>query len=147
MVRSMANQQTSLDGPQLDGIFRALADPTRRAVLERLGSGEAAVTELAAPFDMALPSFLQHLTALESAGLVRSSKHGRVRTYRITPAPLKVAEKWMVTQRALWERRLDGLDAYVRQMAASTSDRTNEARSTRSARPRAKPRTTKKVTR
>lgn len=99
--------------PGLDGVFRALADPTRRAVLERLATGPAAVSELAAPFAMALPSFVQHLAVLERSGLVRSRKAGRVRTYRLAPAPLATAERWMSAQRALWERRLDQLDRYL----------------------------------
>jgi DNA-binding transcriptional ArsR family regulator len=90
-----------------------LTDPTRRAVLERLGSGPAPVSELARPFKMALPSFTQHLNVLESCGLVRSRKTGRVRTYRLAPQPLQVAEQWMAKQRAIWERRLDQLDSYV----------------------------------
>jgi DNA-binding transcriptional ArsR family regulator len=97
----------------LDRVFRALGDPTRRAVLHRLCGGAATVSELAEPFDMALPSVLQHLDVLEDCGLVRSEKSGRVRTYRITPAPLRAAEKWMSAQRALWERRLDQLDEYL----------------------------------
>jgi DNA-binding transcriptional ArsR family regulator len=98
---------------QLDRVFRALADPTRRAVLHRLSGGMAPVSELARPFDMALPSFLQHLDVLERSGLVRSRKSGRVRTYRIAPGPLRAAESWMSAQRALWERRLDQLDRYL----------------------------------
>lgn len=98
---------------QLDRVFRALADPTRRAVLERLSGGPAAMSVLARPFKMALPSFSQHLDVLEGCGLVRSRKTGRVRTYRLAPQPLKVAEHWMVTQRATWERRLDQLDDYL----------------------------------
>jgi DNA-binding transcriptional ArsR family regulator len=98
---------------QLDRVFQALADPTRRAVLQRLSGGAAPVSELAAPFDMALPSFLQHLKVLEGAGLVTSEKAGRVRTYRLSPEPLKAAEGWMVEQRAHWERRLDQLDRYL----------------------------------
>jgi DNA-binding transcriptional ArsR family regulator len=101
---------------QLDRVFKALADPTRRAVLARLSGGTAAVSELAAPFDMALPSFLQHLDVLEDCGLVRSEKTGRVRTYRLSPAPLKTAEGWMAKQRALWERRLDQLDGYLAEL-------------------------------
>lgn len=114
MVRSMPNQPVPLDR-----VFQALADPTRRAVVQRLcaSSGGAAVSELAAPFDMALPSFLQHLKVLEGCGLVRSEKAGRVRTYRISPQPLKAAERWMVEQRAHWERRLDRLDAYLEGLA------------------------------
>jgi len=98
---------------ELDRVFQALSDPTRRAVLQRLSSGTAAVSELAAPFDMALPSFLQHLQVLERSGLVRSRKTGRVRTYRIAPEPLKAAEGWITQQRALWERRLDQLDRFL----------------------------------
>ena len=98
---------------RLDRVFQALADPTRRAVLRRLGSGPAPVSELAGPFDMALPSFLQHLKVLEGCGLVRSKKSGRVRTYRISPRPLNAAEGWMAAQRELWERRLNQLDTYL----------------------------------
>ena len=94
-------------------VFRALADPTRRAVLEQLSRAPASVTELAEPFDMALPSFLQHLTVLEASGLVRSRKSGRVRTYRLSPDPLRHAEDWLARQRSLWERRLGQFDAYV----------------------------------
>jgi DNA-binding transcriptional ArsR family regulator len=98
---------------QLNRIFQALADPTRRAVLERLSSGPAPTSELAEPFEMALPSFAQHLDVLENCGLVRSRKTGRVRTYQLAPQPLEVAEQWMVRQRAIWERRLDQLDDYL----------------------------------
>ena len=100
----------------LDDVFYALADPTRRAVLERLSNGPAAVSELAHPFDMALPSFTQHLNVLEDCGLVRSHKTGRVRTYQIDPRPLKTAERWMVKHRAIWETRLDQLDSYLNTM-------------------------------
>ena len=102
--------------PQLDRVFYALADSTRRAVLERLSDGPAPVSELARPFDMALPSFTQHLQVLEGCGLVRSEKTGRVRTYQLSPRPLQVAERWMVEQRAIWETRLDQLDSYLRKM-------------------------------
>ena len=102
--------------PQLSAVFQALADPTRRAVLERLGRGPAAMTELAAPFDMALPSFSQHLDVLERSGLVRSHKSGRVRTYELTARRLKSAENWLARQRVLWERRLDQLDSYLKTM-------------------------------
>lgn len=105
-----------IDSTPLDNVFRALADPTRRAVVDRLSRGPAAVSELAEPFDMALPSFLQHLKVLESCGLVRSEKTGRVRVYWIDPKPLRGAENWLATQRSLWERRLDQLDAYLELM-------------------------------
>jgi DNA-binding transcriptional ArsR family regulator len=105
----------------LDRLFQALADPTRRAVVERLGRGPVATSELARPFAMALPSFLQHLDVLERAGLVSSTKEGRVRTYRLTPQPLEVVEDWMTTQRRLWERRLDRFDEYVRTLRETES--------------------------
>ena len=101
---------------RLDRVFYALADPTRRAVLERLSSGPVPVSDLAQPFDMALPSFTQHLNVLEGCGLVSSEKTGRVRTYQIAPQALEVAEQWMVDQRALWGTRLDQLDNYLLKM-------------------------------
>ena len=97
----------------IDHVFRALSDPTRRHVLERLSRSPASVSELAAPFDMALPSFVQHMGVLEECGLVQSRKTGRVRTYEIIPKRLKLAEDWMVRQRTLWEKRLDQLDTYL----------------------------------
>ena len=106
---------------ELDRLFQALSDPTRRAVVERLGDGPAATTELARPFAMALPSFLQHLDVLEKAGLVTSQKTGRVRTYTLTPEPLQEAEDWMTNMRTLWERRLDQFDEYVRTLKETKS--------------------------
>jgi DNA-binding transcriptional ArsR family regulator len=100
------------DSP-VDGIFRALSDPTRRHVLERLSRRPASVSELAAPYRMALPSFLAHLKVLEGCGLVRSRKQGRVRTYQLDADRLKLAEDWLGRQRTLWMRRLDQLDAYL----------------------------------
>ena len=94
----------------LDAVFQALADPTRRRVVERLGAGPATTSDLARPFAMALPSFTQHLAVLERAGLVTSDKRGRVRTYRLAPAPLDGVGTWLADQRALWERRLAQLD-------------------------------------
>lgn len=90
-----------------------MTDPTRRAVVERLTRGPAAVSELARPFDMALPSFVQHLGVLEACGLVRSTKQGRVRTYTLAPQPLQAAEHWLSAQREHWERRLDALDDFL----------------------------------
>lgn len=87
--------------PRLDPVFRALADPTRRAVLDHLSRSPATVTDLARPHKMALPSFLQHLQVLDSCGLVRSRKVGRVRTYRLAPGPLRQAEDWIAGRRAL----------------------------------------------
>jgi DNA-binding transcriptional ArsR family regulator len=97
----------------LDDVFKSLADPTRRAVVERLGVGPASTSELARPFEMALPSFIQHLDVLERSGLVASAKQGRVRTYRLTPSSLDAAGTWLATQRELWARRLDQLDAHL----------------------------------
>ena len=97
----------------VDGIFRALSDPTRRDVVARLSAKPASVSELAAPYRMAMPSFLEHLKVLEASGLVSSEKKGRVRTYQLSSERLKVAEDWLSRQRRLWERRLDQLDAYL----------------------------------
>ncbi len=94
----------------LDQVFQALADPTRRAVLQRLRHGPAPVGELAAPFAMALPSFLQHLRMLEASGLIRSRKQGRVRTCTLEPLALQRAEQWLQEQRIQWEARLDRLE-------------------------------------
>ena len=99
---------------ELGRVFQALTDPTRRAVLERLTRGPAPVSELAQPFEMALPSFVQHLQVLENCGLVQSKKQGRVRTYTLAPQPLKAAEHWLSVQRAHWERRLDALDDFLK---------------------------------
>jgi DNA-binding transcriptional ArsR family regulator len=105
----------------VDGVFRALSDPTRRHVLERLSARPASVSELAAPYKMALPSFVEHLQVLERSGLVRSQKVGRVRTFEIAPERLKLAEDWLGRQRKLWERRLDRLDAYLIKMKEEDS--------------------------
>lgn len=105
--------------PALLLIFHALADPTRLAVVERLGAGPAATSDLARPFKMALPSFLQHLDVLQRSGLVRSTKSGRVRTYELDPAAMKRAEDWMARQRAVWEKRLDQLDSFLSNLKES----------------------------
>ena len=99
-----------------DEVFHALSNPTRRQVLERLSVGPATVSELAAPFDMQLPSFVQHLSVLEQSRLVKSKKRGRVRTYEIAPERLKVAEVWLAARRRLWEARLDRFDEYVKHL-------------------------------
>lgn len=105
---------------ELDPVFRALAHPTRRAVVERLGLGPAATSELARPFPVALPSFLEHMEILEACGLVRSKKSGRVRVWRLAPRRLGAAEDWLAEQRAIWERRLDQLDDYLEEVDART---------------------------
>jgi len=105
-----------------DDVFHALANVTRRQVLERLSTGPATVSELATAFDMKLPSFVQHLSVLEQSRLVRSTKRGRVRTYRIAPGRLKVAEDWLTARRQVWEARLDQFDRYVTQLKAEEAD-------------------------
>jgi DNA-binding transcriptional ArsR family regulator len=100
---------TVLDGPPLDRVFQALADPTRRALVDRLCQGPASVSELAAPLPMTLAAVVQHLQVLEASGLVSSQKVGRVRTFSMTPAPLRSAEQWIAQRRTAWERRLDRL--------------------------------------
>jgi DNA-binding transcriptional ArsR family regulator len=95
--------------PNLDLMFQALADPTRRAMIDRLSRGPASVSELAKPFDMSLPAVVQHLAALENSGLVTSQKVGRVRTCQIAPEALSQAEQWLNERRTLWVNRLDRL--------------------------------------
>jgi DNA-binding transcriptional ArsR family regulator len=97
----------------LDRLFQALADPTRRGMVERLSRGPASVGELARPLAMSLPAVMQHLQVLEASGLVRSEKVGRVRTCRIEPAALRTAEQWIAERRTSWERRLDRLGDYL----------------------------------
>ncbi len=97
----------------LDRVFRALADGTRRAMVQRLARGPASVSDLASPFGMALPTIVGHLGVLESAGLVTSSKTGRVRTYQLTVSALRPAMTWMSEQKLPAERRLDRLGAFL----------------------------------
>ena len=101
------------DARQLNGIFQAIADPTRRAVLGRLGSGPASVSDLAKPFDMALPSFMQHIRFLEESGWIRTHKVGRVRICAIEEEPVTAVERWLSDQRALWEARTDRLQQFA----------------------------------
>ncbi|MEO5492835.1 MAG: metalloregulator ArsR/SmtB family transcription factor [Sphingomonas sp.] len=100
----------------LDRAFQALADPTRRAMVERLVSQPMTVSELSAPFEMSLPAVMQHLRVLETAGLVRSHKAGRVRTCRIDPVAMRLVEHWMLDRRRDWESRFDKLDDYLKTM-------------------------------
>lgn len=100
---------------QLSGVFGALADPTRLAVVERLVSGPASVSELAEPFDMAGPSFLKHLRVLEEAGVVTSEKTGRVRTVRLAPDSLGWVESWVRQHRRTWEHRLEDLGTFLKE--------------------------------
>jgi DNA-binding transcriptional ArsR family regulator len=104
-----------------DDVFNALSNSTRRKVLEQLSAGPATVSELAASFDMRLPSFVQHLAVLEESRLVKSKKRGRVRTYEIVPERFKVAEDWLSEQRQMWEDRFDRFDKYVKQLKEKQS--------------------------
>jgi DNA-binding transcriptional ArsR family regulator len=97
----------------LDLVFQALADATRRAIVVRLCDGPASVSELAKPFAMSLPAIVQHLQVLENSGLVRSEKIGRVRTCSIVPATVRLAEDWLGARRTAGERRLDRLEAFL----------------------------------
>ena len=105
----------------VDEVFYALSNATRRKVLEHLSVGPATVSELAAPFDMKLPSFVQHLSVLEQSRLVKSKKRGRVRTYEIAPERFDVVEDWLTARRQLWEARLDRFDEYVKQLKEKES--------------------------
>jgi DNA-binding transcriptional ArsR family regulator len=98
-----------LDQSRLDDVFRALADPTRRGIVERLSRGPASVSEVAEPLDMSLSAVLQHLQVLETSGLLRSEKVGRVRICRIEPDALRAVEEWIGQRRAMWEDRFDRL--------------------------------------
>ena len=103
---------------QLDRAFHALADPTRRSVIQRLMHGPATVSELSEPFAIGLPTLMKHIKVLENTGLIRSTKNGRIRTCRIEPTQLAAAERWLSEQRALWESRTDRLVDYVEALHA-----------------------------
>ena len=100
----------------LSNTFGALADPTRRAILARLASGEASVTELAEPFDMTMPAITKHLKVLEKAGLIRRRREAQWRPCRLEPAPLKEVSDWITRYRQIWEERLDRLDDFLHEM-------------------------------
>jgi len=106
-----------LNDSALDRAFHALADPTRRAIVERLAREPASVSALKRPLAMSLPAVMQHLAVLEAAGLVRSEKAGRVRMCRVEPAALSLAEKWINDRRSEWEHRLDRLGDYLATLA------------------------------
>ncbi len=99
--------------PDLSALFHALSDPTRRAILSRLAEGSAAVTELAEPTGLRLPTVMRHLSVLEEAGLIATTKEGRVRSCAMVPEALTPVRTWLDEQRAIWETRLDRLDDYV----------------------------------
>jgi DNA-binding transcriptional ArsR family regulator len=98
---------------ELDLVFQALGDPTRRALVDHLTHGSASVSELAAPLPISMPAVLQHLRALEDSGLIRSEKVGRVRTCHLEPKMLNSAQTWIQARKAMWERRLDRLDSLL----------------------------------
>src|SRR3954447_22861772 len=98
---------------QADRVFQALADPSRRVIVERLSHGSASVSELARPLPMSLPAVVQHLQVLKTSGLVRSEKVGRARPCRLEPAALQPVEEWVGARRSTWERRLDRLGEYL----------------------------------
>jgi len=108
LIKYVLNQQ-----PSLNKMFHALADSSRRSMLERLGRGPASVSELAQPLAMSLPAVVQHLQVLEAAGLVSTRKVGRVRTCQLEPGALQQVERWVEARRLEWERRLDRLGAYL----------------------------------
>jgi len=111
-----------------DLVFHALADPSRRLIVDRLIRGPASVSQLAEPLEMSLPAVLQHLQVLEASGLVRSQKVGRVRTCTIQPEALRSVEQWIQERRTLWEHRLDRLDGYLASEGQSDSDDQREDR-------------------
>jgi DNA-binding transcriptional ArsR family regulator len=102
------------EGAQLDRVFAALADSTRRGILESLSDGELAVSELAAPHDMSLPGFMKHLRVLEDAGLIQRTKEGRVVSCELSAAPMKSAAAWISRYEKFWSARLDSLAFYLK---------------------------------
>jgi DNA-binding transcriptional ArsR family regulator len=116
--------------PPVDDVFRALGDPTRRGIVERLGEGPATVSQLAEPFDITLSAVVQHLAVLETARLVSSEKVGRIRTCRLEQTGLRLAADWFAGQRAAWERRLDRLGDVLAGDLAAEQHRDHGKRST-----------------
>jgi DNA-binding transcriptional ArsR family regulator len=124
--------------PALDAVFAALADPTRRGILESLSEGELAVSELAAPHDMSLPGFMKHLRVLEDAGLIERSKEGRVVSCELSAAPMKAAAAWMSRYEKFWTEKLDSLARYLyQQEELHTWNRSASSKSPRSPSPAA----------
>jgi DNA-binding transcriptional ArsR family regulator len=115
----MLNQSSSRQTAALDQMFQALADPSRRAMLDRLCKGPATVSDLAEPFSMSLPAVLQHLQVLEQSGLVKTEKVGRVRTCSVETKALRSMEQWITARRTIWEARFDRLGLYLAAEAAA----------------------------
>src|ERR1041384_6961055 len=105
----------------LSSTFSALADPTRRAILARLASGEASVTELATPFKMSMPAVTKHLKVLQRAGLIKQSRAAQYRPCRLVPEPLKEASDWLAQYRNFWEQSFERLDEYLKELQANQS--------------------------
>ena len=114
ILKQMLNQSA-----ELDLMFQALADPSRRGMLERLCKGPASVSDLAAPFEMSLPAVLQHLQVLEQSGLVKTEKIGRIRTCKVETKALRSVEQWISARRTMWERHFDRLGAYLAEEVAA----------------------------
>jgi DNA-binding transcriptional ArsR family regulator len=115
----------------LSATFAALADPTRRAILARLASGDCSVTELAGPFDMSMPAVSKHLRVLERAGLIARGRDAQRRPCRLEPAPLKDVAEWAERYRAVWEQRLDRLDTYLRELQSAKAKEKTHGRKRR----------------
>lgn len=111
-----------MSSDRMSSTFAALADPTRRAILERLVSGEASVTDIAEPFEMTLPAVSKHLKVLERAGLIERGRRAQWRPCRLHAAPLKEAAAWVEQYRQFWEERFDRLDSYLREMQDKEND-------------------------
>ena len=109
--------------PSLDVVFGALADPTRRAILERLSQGEASVGELAEPFDISAPAISKHLRVLEGSGLLTQERQGRVRRCRLVAEPMHDAVEWIARYGEFWEGRFDALDEYLRKTVSERGER------------------------
>jgi DNA-binding transcriptional ArsR family regulator len=114
---------------QLSATFAALADPTRRAILARLASGECSVTELAEPFEMSMPAVSKHLRVLERAGLIARGREAQYRPCRIDAGPIKAVSEWAEEYRAIWEQRLDRLESYLEELKAKETRHARKRRS------------------
>jgi len=112
----IVNQMVKFSSSSLNRTFAALADPTRRRLLEQLAGGEHCVTDLARPYAMSLPAVSKHLRVLEKAGLVRRRRHGRVHSLALEAAPMQAAEAWISEYRRFWEESFDRLDVYLKQL-------------------------------
>jgi len=121
-------QHATLSSPQRDAIFAALADPTRRAILSRLASGDASVNELAEPFDMSQPAISKHLKVLEGAGLVSRGQDAQRRPRRLEAKPLAVANEWLERYRKYWEANYERLDALLEELKAADTPKRRRTR-------------------